>query len=487
MISFSKSLLLPKYSSGYLRGCLLSTAAKTEVKPYDSIPGPGRSELPIVGSLPEFLKTKDGYHQFYYNMHQKYGDVVKFSILGEQYVSVCRPDHIKEAYVSYQSTPLREGLEPWTSYRQDRNIPLGVTMELSQFSQNEEEWRKYRRPIATLLKPDLVRSYVPRVAHVANDLVETMRLTNQKSVNISQLREMTSAYGFEAISAILMGKSMGSLQGGGKASVDPESLRRNRGMMDAVDEMFRVSNKMMFNEFPFWKWFNTSSKKELYASTDKLFELGAQIFHDRHNNKDERFVNDGATDFFDIITRDDFEGGALVGKDLEVTGVELIGAGVDTTSNAAQWVILMMAQRPEVQERLAASIREALGPPQPNTPTRLTVDHLQDLKLYNFVDEVLRLHPVLPQNSRLFDRDVEMFGYKIPAFTKISLNNFTAARDSRNFENPNEFDETRTVRRECPFGSKTFGAGARQCESASYYITVMKCMSVSRCYTYCSV
>ena len=45
------------------------------------------------------------------------------------------------------------------------------------------------------------------------------------------------------------------------------------------------------------------------------------------------------------------------------------------------------------------------------------------------------------------------------------MSNFCAAKDPRNFAEPTKFDETRLARRECPFGSKTFGAGARQCKS----------------------
>jgi hypothetical protein len=52
-----------------------------------------------------------------------------------------------------------------------------------------------------------------------------------------------------------------------------------------------------------------------------------------------------------------------------------------------------------------------------------------------------------------------MFGYKIPTYTAIKLNNWMASKDDRNFNLPQSFDETRMARRECAFGRKTFGAG----------------------------
>lgn len=448
---------------------LTTPESKTSALPFDKMPGP-KNELPIIGSLLDFIKSEDGYHMYFHDLHKKYGDVVKCNIMGEISVTVCRPDHIKEAYLIQQNIPLRESLLPWIMYRKSRNIPLGVTMQLSQFERDEEEWRKYRRPIAKLLMPELVKSYVSRVSHVARDLTESLRQTQQQGIRIDELRNLTSAFGFEAICAILMGKSMGVL--GGRVELkDSETYKLNREFMRAVDRMFLASNQMMFKEFPFWRWLPTASRRELFASWDLIFQMGGQIFANRTDGRDERYQNDGVTDFFDLMIDDAPESAVLTEQDKEVMGVELIAAGVDTTSNAAQWIILMMAQRPEIQERLAESIRSVLGAPDPRHPTLLTAELLQELKLYNFVDEAMRLHPVLPQGNRMFDKEVELFGYKIPPFTSIRLNNWTASRDERNFQKPNEFDETRTTRRECPFGSKTFGAGARQCEFPLFYLT----------------
>ena len=96
---------------------------------------------------------------------------------------------------------------------------------------------------------------------------------------------------------------------------------------------------------------------------------------------------------------------------------------------------------------------------------------------------VLRLHPVLPANGRLFDKEVELLGYKIPPLTRITINNWVSTRDPRNYKDPLTFDETRVPRRECPFGSKSFGAGARQCPGerlARMELAVMTCALVHR-------
>lgn len=161
----------------------LSTIPLSNPKHFEDIPVV-KNEWYILGSLPKLLKQKAGYHEFYADLHREYGDIVRFSLMGTQCVSITRPDNIKEVYLTNQAAPLRETLIPWMQYRKDKGISLGVAMQLSQFDQNEEEWRKFRRPIAKLLNPELVASYVPRIAKIALSLAETLRLTNQKDLKV---------------------------------------------------------------------------------------------------------------------------------------------------------------------------------------------------------------------------------------------------------------------------------------------------------------
>lgn len=429
----------------------------TTVKPYHDLPSP--SELPYFGSLISLIQEKDGYHVFYENLHRKYGDIVRFTLLGKPYVSIARADLIKDVYLTNQTAPLRDVLDPWVMYRQKRKIPLGVTMQLSKYEQDEEEWRKYRRPVAKLLRPTLVASYVPRVAHVGLDWAATLRELNSTPLTVSELRFITSAFGFEAIAAILMGKSMGVL-GKKPDHIDPSIS----SFMKAIDRIFRTTNKMMFGELPLWRFMNTATLKDHDQAWDESFHLAREVFLNSKKNRDVRYTNDGAIDFFDIMDvneSNDSNYRQLTEEERTLTGMELIMAGVDTTSNAAQWVLLCMAKNPDVQERLASKLQQLMGPFGKQVP--ITDAIIQESNLLHFIDEIFRLYPVLPSGSRLFTKDVQLGGYNIPAYTMINLNNYVASKNEKHFKNPHEFDETRGPRRECPFASKTFGAGSRQC------------------------
>lgn len=431
------------------------------VKPFHEIPGP--SELPYVGSIFALIKEKDGYHVFYENLHKQYGDIVRFELLGKKYVSISRADLIKEVYLSNQTAPLRDVLDPWVMYRRKRNIPLGVTMQLSEHEQDEEEWRKYRRPVAKLLRPALVASYVPRVAQVGLDWVKTLHELQSKPIHVGELRLISSAFGFEAITSVLMGKSMGVL-GKKTDQIDPSIS----SFMKSIDRIFRTTNKLMFGEIPLWRIMNTKTLQEHDNAWDEAFRLAREIFLNSKNNRDIRYTNDGIVDFFDIM--DEIESNnsthrQLTDEERILTGMELIMAGVDTTSNAAQWILLSMGKFPDVQEKLATKLQELMGPSGQQVP--ITDSILQESNLLHYIDEIFRLYPILPTGSRLFSKDIQLNGYTIPAYTTIALNNYVAAKDEKHFQKPSEFDETRGPRKECPFASKTFGAGSRQCNNFS--------------------
>ena len=414
--------------------------------------------MPIFGSLFDLLGEKGGYHLFYEKLHKSYGDVVRFTLLGVNQISVSRPEFIKDVYLTNQSAPLREALYPWTNYRASRGLPLGVTMELSDQVQSEENWRKYRRAVAKLLRPEVVASFVPRVAHVGLDLGKAFKELKQEEIGVKELRKITAAYGFQAIAAMLIGRSMNVLE-----NINQGADPRYQELIDAVDTMFRMSNRMIFEELPFWRLYPTKTLKAHDQAWDTIFRLAREFFAMKEGKRDPRF-DDGHPDFFEIMFEDSDklqEHEKLKDSDRSLLGVEVLAAGIDTTSMAAQWIIFYMAQHPEVQERLASVLERVMGPF--GQPILITHEMINEAKLLHFVDEVLRLHPILPSGSRIFSKDVILFGYTIPAFTRINLSNWMARLDERNFHNPMAFDETRGPRKECPFGSKTFGAGSRQC------------------------
>ncbi|XP_072048810.1 sterol 26-hydroxylase, mitochondrial-like [Amphiura filiformis] len=82
------------------------------------------------------------------------------------------------------------------------------------------------------------------------------------------------------------------------------------------------------------------------------------------------------------------------------------------------------------------------------------------------VKETQRLYPSAVVNSRILDEDIEIKGYNVPKGTYIMMNSYTASRDPKIFDNPDEFQPERWLQNEKkyhPFASLPFGHGTRMC------------------------
>lgn len=114
--------------------------------------------------------------------------------------------------------------------------------------------------------------------------------------------------------------------------------------------------------------------------------------------------------------------------------VSLLIAAVDTTPGTLAWCWYLLAEHPEVEERLHAELDAVLddGPP--------TVDDLPRLPyLGRILSEVLRLYPPVHFIDRRPLADTEIDGCAIGAGSYILLSPLFTQRDSRFFPDPDRF------------------------------------------------
>jgi len=119
---------------------------------------------------------------------------------------------------------------------------------------------------------------------------------------------------------------------------------------------------------------------------------------------------------------------------------QFLVAGHETTTSTFGWGMLLLARRPDLQDRIrgdAARIR-------------------------TFVEEALRLESPVQGLPRLVTQDTELGGCKLPAGSLIMLNYGAANRDERQFERPDEVD----VERPKAGMQLAFGSGVHHCIGA---------------------
>jgi cytochrome P450 family 150 subfamily A5 len=109
----------------------------------------------------------------------------------------------------------------------------------------------------------------------------------------------------------------------------------------------------------------------------------------------------------------------------------LFAAGQETTVRLLSSGVMILAERPELQQRL----RE------------------QPQLIPNFVEETLRLESPVKGDFRLARGDVEVGGVDIPGGTMLMVLNAAANRDARRFSDPDRFDlERPNVQLQMAFG-----------------------------------
>jgi len=144
-------------------------------------------------------------------------------------------------------------------------------------------------------------------------------------------------------------------------------------------------------------------------------------------------------------------------------------AGHETTAIALSWTCFLIAQNPEVEEKLVEEIREVLGGREP------TIEDIPRLHYTEMVlKESMRLYPAVWGIGRRAVADCEIGGYRVAAGTNVFIFQFLTQRDARFFPDPETFNPERW--REDPvrsgkiprFAYFPFGGGPRVCVGASF-------------------
>ena len=141
--------------------------------------------------------------------------------------------------------------------------------------------------------------------------------------------------------------------------------------------------------------------------------------------------------------------------------------GHETTAIALAWVWHLLAQHPDVEERLAKHLEVGLcGRP----PRFEDLPHLTYLR--QVLRESLRLYPPAWYMTRRADRDVEIGGYRVPKGVTIVMDIWAVHHDPRFYPDPEKFCPERWTEEFTKelhkFAHIPFGVGARRCIGALF-------------------
>lgn len=153
-----------------------------------------------------------------------------------------------------------------------------------------------------------------------------------------------------------------------------------------------------------------------------------------------------------------------------VMALDMLMAGVDTTSAATIICLNFLAKNPEKQEKLRREIFENL--PKKDSP--LDADVMKNMPyLRACMKESARIIPIVSGNLRETDRDLSIKGYNLPKGSTISLSHMVIQNDDHHFKRSTEFIPERWLKTDDNFELSykdvnkfvymPFGFGPRTC------------------------
>jgi cytochrome P450 len=169
------------------------------------------------------------------------------------------------------------------------------------------------------------------------------------------------------------------------------------------------------------------------------------------------------------------DGSKLGTREIAAHLLLLAWAGSDTTASASSWVLHVLAQRPDWQERLRGELLRANDDLE-------AVDSSKDCPAVDWMLlEIERMYPSVLFFPRVPIEDIEIYGHRIPTGTVLYYSPYLSGRDPDIFEHPNTFrpdrwDPALGKARVSPSKLVGFGGGPRVCLGKAFARTQLKLM-----------
>ena len=422
------------------------------VKPFNAIPGPKPiSFLGNVSVLNADLsqgKAKDDYPMS--RMVREYGNIYKLYFGSDAVVVINDADSVQTVFRNEGKIPVKnttmELNNKWI--HEQNNMPVGMVFS------HKNDWKRLRSAMTKQVTPRRVTHFTEPLSLVSDSLCEHIRNTRDANGWMTDIWRPMQNWALRGTTKIVFDEDIDTFSDKNVLQTE-EFFKVVTAFISSLSEISRA--------LPIYKIYPTKPYKNYVNNLNRLRELGRQFLTNRFD-KLQRDIEMG------IVDEDVAVGllhqwlieGKLTEDEALAQACDMLGAGVDTTSNTATFLLHELAKNDEIQDAVYKEIIEVVGPDKPPT-----AEQLQKLSLVRkCVKETLRLHPLLPATSREIVNDIVILGYHVPAGTIYIFNFFSLGMDPRYFEEPAKFNPERwshDSNETHPFASLPFGFGPRMC------------------------
>ncbi|CAK1601225.1 unnamed protein product [Parnassius mnemosyne] len=424
---------------------------------------PGPRGWPLLGNALTILVSSEEMFLLPRSFYRMYGDISKLEAFGVRVVNIHSADDVE---ILFSTTRFNRKQDPYTFLRPWLREGLLIS--------NGEKWHQRRKLLTKAFHFDFLKTYVPifnkQTEHllskiqceVGNDQTEILPLISKTTLKI------------------MCQTSMGT-------SMDEAKLSIANKYFEALNMLgsiiaYRYARIWLHLDliFKFTKTFMIQNK-----SIRILHEFTKQIIQERKiylknkitnqfNTENEVYGLKGRQEFLDILIQNEKEG------KIDFEGIReevdtFMFEGHDTTAMALSFMIMRIANEPEIQNQLVEEMINIFGESQ-RAPT---VEDLNNMKyLECCIKESLRLYPSVPFMSRFTTEDVTLSGYTVPAGTYCNIHVYDIHRRNDYYPEPEKFIPERflpeTTKTRHPYAYIPFSAGPRNCIGQKFAMLEMK-------------
>ncbi|KAI9058872.1 cytochrome P450 monooxygenase pc-3 [Trametes sanguinea] len=327
----------------------------------------------------------------------EYGSVYNFRVMFEDRIMTTEPEHIKmmlsTEFNHYEKGPLL-------------NEQLNTLLGQGVFNSDGEMWKFHRTITRPFFSKDRITHFDifdRHAEHALNKMSERLR----QGVPVDW-QDVVSRFTMDSATEFLFGKDVRSLdaplpypsafaRAAGPAPGDVHPADRCVRAFEAALEATSIRGRFL-QSWPLFEFWGDRVKKHLRA----IDEFVDPIVDDLLRTKAEKVAAGVETDDSKEQVRDDetlLEHLAKFTDDPKHIKDEILNiliAGRDTTSATLTFAVYALAEHKDVLARLRAEVLSVVGP-----SARPTYDHIREMKYMRaFINEVLRLWPAVPVNSR---------------------------------------------------------------------------------------
>jgi cytochrome P450 len=391
---------------------------------------PGPSLHPLQSVIRELRRDPLG---LYLRTQREYGDVVRLRLFGPVYLYlVSHPDGVKHVLLS--------------NYR---NYPKGFISDVLKPGLGEglltsegELWFRQRRLMQPAFHRERLVALVPMMTDAIEKLIERWKPWACSGQPFNVATEM-SRLTLGIVSHALFG-----LDVSGEASI----------VGQALDITNAHATYRYYHPFAAPPWVPTRRNRRAVQALRMLDAIVHQIIAKRRGMGEEQ------GDLLDMLfaARDEETGVGMNDKQIRDEVMTILLAGHDTSANALAWTWYLLAQHPEIEQKLHTEVIDVLGGRMP------MYEDLPKLPYTRMVlDESLRLYPPAWATARQAKTDDEIGGYHIPARAPVTISQYITHRHPAFWDDPETFDPERfspeRSAKRPKFAYFPFSGGPRQC------------------------